>query len=72
MNNIDDALQFAVLAAIISVLRSAAVLAFLLDMVPQVSVLHKVLEVGLEGLAILSSVPVLLVVSTELALVLGG
>ena len=52
--------------------RSAAVPARLLDVVPQVPLFHKALEVGLEAFALISSVPALLVISTELALVPGG
>ena len=72
MDDIDDALQFAVLAVSISVWRSAVVLAFLLDVIPQVPLPHKALEVGLEALALIGSVPILLVIRTELALVPGG
>ena len=72
VDDIDDALRFATLAAIILAQRSAVVPAFLLDVVPQVPLFHKVLEVGLEAFALISSVPTLLVISTELALILGG
>ena len=72
MNDIDDGLQFVVLLVFILVARSAAVPALHLDMVSQVPVLHKTLEVGFEGLAVLGFVPVLLMVCTELALILGG
>ena len=72
MDDIDDALWFAVLAAIISAWRSAVVPAFLLDVVPQVPLFHKALKVGLEAFTLISSVPTLLVISTELALVSGG
>ena len=71
MNDIDDALRFAVLSVIL-VARSAVVPAFFLDMVPQVPFLNKALEVGLEGFAVLGSVPILLVVRTKFALVPGG
>ncbi|XXG46403.1 hypothetical protein AAC387_Pa02g1263 [Persea americana] len=72
VDDIDDALRFALLAAIISARRSAAVPAFLLDVVPQVPLPHKVLQVRLEAFALVSSIPALLVISTELALVPGG
>ncbi|XXG82188.1 hypothetical protein AAC387_Pa10g0187 [Persea americana] len=72
VDDINDALRFAVLAAIILAPRSAVVSAFLLDVVPQVPLLHKVLQVGLEGLALICSVLVLLVTGIELALVPGG
>ncbi|XXG90551.1 hypothetical protein AAC387_Pa12g2287 [Persea americana] len=72
VDDVDDALRLAILAAIISAWRSAVVPAFLLDVVPQVPLFHKVLEVGLEAFALISSVPTLLVISTELALVPGG
>ena len=72
MDDIDDALRFAVLAAIISARRSAVVSAFLLDVVPQVPLPHKVLQVGLEALALIGYVPTLLVISIELSLVSGG
>ena len=72
MDDVDDALRLAILAAIISVRRSAAVSAFFLDVVPQVPLFHKVLEVGLEAFVLINSVPTLVVISTELALVPGG
>ena len=73
MDDIDDALWFiAVVAVIILVARSAVVPAFFLDMVPQVSILHEFFEVSLKGLPVLGSVPILLVVSTKLVLILGG
>ena len=71
MDDIDDAFRLAIMSAIMSARRSAAVVSFLLDVVPQVPLFHKVLEVGLEAFALISSVPTLLVISTELALVLG-
>ena len=72
VDDINDALRFAILAVSILAWRSAVVSAFLLDVIPQVPLPHKVLQVGLEALALISSVPTLLVISTELALVLGG
>ena len=71
VDDIDDALGFAVLAVSISGWRSAVVSAFLLNVVPQVPLLHKALQVGLEALALIGSVPILLVILTELALVPG-
>ena len=72
MDDIDDALWFAVLAAIILARRSAVVSAFLLDVVPQVPLFHKILQVGIEALTLIGSVLVLLVIGPELALVPGG
>ena len=72
MDDIDDAFGFAIVAVIISVARSAGIPALLLDMVPQVPFLHETFEVSLKGLAVLGSMPILLVVSTELALIPGG
>ena len=69
MNDIDDALRFAV---VVSVVRAATVPAVLLDVVPQVPILYEVLQVGLEALALIGSVPILFMVSAELALVPGG
>ena len=71
MDDIDNALRFAIVAVVVSVARSAAVPALLLDMVSQVPVFHKSLEVGLECLAVLGSMPILFVVSTELAHIPG-
>ena len=68
MDDIDDALRLAVLATLFLARRSAV----LLDVVPQVSLPHKVLQVGLEALALIGSVPTLLVIRIELALVPGG
>ena len=71
VDDIDDALRLAILAAIILAWRSAVVPAFLLDVVPQVPLFHKALKVGLEAFALISPVPILLVISAELALVEG-
>ena len=72
MDDIDDALWFAVLAAIISALGSTVVSAFLLNVVPQVPLPHKALQLGLKALALIGFVPNLLVISIELSLVSGG
>ena len=73
MNDVDDILRLIdVLIIIILALSSAVVSGLLLDVVSQVPVLDELLKVGFEGLAVFSSVPILLVVGTELALVMGG
>ncbi|XXG45874.1 hypothetical protein AAC387_Pa02g0841 [Persea americana] len=71
VDDIDDAFRLSILSAIMSARRSAAVLSFLLDVVPQVPLFHKALKVRLEAFALISPVPILLVISTELALVAG-
>ena len=68
MDDIDDALRFAVLAALLLARRSAVLLA----VVSQVPLLYKILQVGHEALTLIGSVPVLLVIGVELALVPGG
>ena len=66
MDDIDDAFRLAILSAIMSARRSAAIPSFLLDVVPQVPLFHKVLEVGLEAFALISPVPILLVISARI------
>ncbi|XXG69129.1 hypothetical protein AAC387_Pa06g2068 [Persea americana] len=68
VDDIDDALRLAVLAVLFLARRSAV----LLDVVSQVPLLYKILQVGLEALALIGSVPVLLMIGAELALVAGG
>ena len=68
MDDIDDALRLAVLAALFLARRSTV----LLNVVSQVPLLYKILQVGLEALALIGSVPVLLMIGAELALVPGG
>ena len=72
MDDINDALWFAVLAAILLTRRSVVFLTFLLYVVSQVPLLHKILQVGLEALTLIGSVHVLLVIGAELALISGG
>ena len=68
MDDIDDVLRLAVLTALFLARRSA----IFLDVVFQVPLLHKILQVGLEALALIDFVLVLLVIGAELALVMGG
>ena len=70
MNDIDDAHRLiVVLIIIIPALSSVVISSFLSDIIFQVPVLDELFEVGLEGHAVLSSVPILLAVGTELALI---
>ena len=73
MDGIVNALWFiAVVAVVISVVRSAVVPALFLDMVLQVFVLHEIFEVSLKGLVVLGSVPIMFVVGTKLVLIPRG
>ena len=73
MNDVDDALRLiAVLIIIIPALSSTVVSALLLDVVSQVPVLDELFEAGFEGLAVFSSMPILLMVGTELILISDG
>ena len=65
MNDIDDSLWFiAIVAVVISMVRSAIVSALFLDVVSQVPVLYEIFEVSLKGFAVLASVPILFVIGT--------
>ena len=65
MNDVNDALRLiAVMIIIIPALNSVVVSAHLFDVISQVPVVDELFEVGLEGLPVLSSVPILLVVGT--------
>lgn len=72
VNNVDDAFWLAVLVVSVSPWRSVGTSAFLLDVIPEVPLLDEVLQVGFVAPALVGSLPVLLVVCTELTLVPRG
>ena len=72
MDDVDDALRLFAILIIISALSSVVFAALLHDVVPSMPILDESLNVSLEGLAVLSSAPILFVVGTELVLISGG
>ena len=72
VNDVDDAFWLAVLVVSVSPWRSDITSALLLDVIPEVPLLHEVLQVEFVAPVFVGSVPILLVVSTELTLIPRG
>jgi len=71
VNDVDDAFWLTILVVSVSPWRSVITSA-LLDVIPEVPLLHEVLQVEFVAPAFVGSVPILLVVCTELTLVPRG